>query len=169
MNQALYDMDDAGSLFRVFNGARLPKRVPFHCKSVQTLRKDCSEFKDLDALSLGIVTTNTYTPVDLPASFKQLPMVLGQELKSAFSDLADHLKLMGEQYCKSDPCRKLISDYSTLKDNKAIAVPLSEAGVGASGNRDTTIMRSWRPSMPATTSGACPRACVKPASPMGTT
>ncbi len=139
MNQALYDMDDAGSLLRVFDGARLPKRVPYHCKSVQTLRKDCSEFKDLNALALGIVTTNTYTSVDLPASFKQLPMVLGQELKSTFPDMADHLKVLGEQHCKSDLCRKLISDYSTLKDNKAIAVPVGEAGVGTSGNRDTAI------------------------------
>ena len=139
MNKALYEMDDAGSLLRVFDGARDPKRVPFHCRSAQTLRKDCTEFKDLDALALGIVTTNAFTAVDLPASFKQLPMVLGQELKSAFPDLTDHLKLMSDQYCKTDPCRKLISDYSTLKDNKAIAVPVGEAGVGTSGNRDTTI------------------------------
>ncbi len=139
MNQALYDMDDSGSLLRVFDASREPKRVPFHCKSVQTLRKDCSEFKDFDALSLGIVTTNAYTALELPASFKQLPMVLGQELKAAFPDMADQLKQMSDQFCKSDPCRKLISDYSTLKDNKAIAVPVGEAGVGTTGNRDTTI------------------------------
>ena len=143
MNQALYDMDDAGSLLRVFDGAREPKRVAFHCRSMQTLRKDCTEFKDLDALALGLVTTSAYTPLDLPASFKQLPMVLGQELKQAFPNLAEQLKLMGEQNCKSDPCRKLVSDYSTLKDNKAIAVSVGAttdgAGVGTTGNRDTAI------------------------------
>ena len=67
MNQALYEMEDSGSLLRVFDGARAPKRVPFHCKSGQTLRKDCNEFKELDALSLGIVTTHAYTALELPA------------------------------------------------------------------------------------------------------
>ena len=139
INKALYDMEDAGSLLRIFDGARVPKRVPFHCKSAQTLRKDCTEFKELDALSLGIVTTNTYTAIDLPASFRQLPMVLGRELTQAFPDLPEHLKVMSEQNCKSDPCRKLLGDYASLKDNKAIALPLGEAGVGTSGNRDTAI------------------------------
>ena len=139
MNKALYEMDDAGSLLRVFDANREPKRVPFHCKSVQTLRKDCSEFKDLDALSLGIVTSNAYTALELPASFKQLPMVLGQELKAAFPDMADQLKQMSDQFCKSDPCRKLITDYPALKDNKAIAVAIGDAGLGTSGNRDTAI------------------------------
>lgn len=139
MNQALYDMEDAGSLLRVFDGERTPKRVPFHCKSVHTLRKDCTEFKDQDALSLGIVTVNAFTPLDLPASFKQLPMVLGQELKQAFPDMADQIKQMSDQFCKSDPCRKLLADYPTLKDNKAIAVAIGDAGLGTSGNRDTTI------------------------------
>jgi PQQ-dependent catabolism-associated CXXCW motif protein len=106
---------------------------------VQTLRKDCSEFKDQDALSLGIVTVNVFTPLDLPASFKQLPMVLGQELKTAFPDMVDQLKQMSDQFCKSDPCRKLLADYPGLKDNRAIAVPVGEAGLGTSGNRDTTI------------------------------
>jgi PQQ-dependent catabolism-associated CXXCW motif protein len=139
MNQALYDMEDAGSLLRVFDAVRLPKRVPFHCKSAQTLRKDCTEFKDQDALSLGIVTVNAFTALDLPPSFKQLPMVLGQELKAAFPDMADQLKQMSDQFCKSDPCRKLLADYPTLKDNKAIAVAVAEGGLGTTGNRDTTI------------------------------
>ena len=38
MNKALYDMEDAGALLRVFDAARSPKRVPYHCKSNQTLR-----------------------------------------------------------------------------------------------------------------------------------
>ena len=139
MNQALYEMEDSGSLLRVFDGARAPKRVPFHCKSGQTLRKDCNEFKELDAVSLGIVTTHAYTALELPASFKQLPMVLGQELKTAFPDMADQLKQMSDQFCKSDPCRSLLGAYATLKDNKAIAVAMDGPGLGTTGNRDTAI------------------------------
>ena len=139
INQALYDMEDSGSLLRVFDAARQPRRAAYHCRSVQTLRKDCTEIKDADALSLGIVTGNTITALNLPASFRQVPIVLGQELKDALPDMADRLKQVSDQLCKSDLCRKLLADYPGLKDNKAIAVATGDAGLGTSGNRDTTI------------------------------
>ena len=139
MNQALYDMDDSGALLRVFDAARLPRRAAFHCRSVQTLRRDCSEIKDADALSLGIVTGNTITALNLPASFKQVPMVLGREMTQAFPDLADYLKTMSVQACSSDPCRKLISDFSKSPDHKAIALPLAGEGLGTVSNQDTPI------------------------------
>ena len=139
MNQALYDMDDSGALLRVFDAARLPRRAAFHCRSVQTLRRDCSEIKDADALSLGIVTGNTITALNLPATFKQVPMVLGREMTQAFPDLADYLKTMSEQACSSDPCRKLISDFSKNPYHKAIALPLAGEGLGTVSNQDTPI------------------------------
>ena len=58
MELAVYGMRDAGSLLRVFDGARQPKRDPYHCESGQAERQNCTEFKDQNALSLGVVTTN---------------------------------------------------------------------------------------------------------------
>ena len=54
INQALYDMDDAGALTKVFDANRPPKLFAYHCKSEQTLRKDCVDYKNDDAYSLGL-------------------------------------------------------------------------------------------------------------------
>jgi hypothetical protein len=72
MELAVYGMQDAGSLLRVFDGARLPKRDPYHCESGQTERQNCSEFKDQNALSLGVVTTNLLNNLKLPDEILRL-------------------------------------------------------------------------------------------------
>jgi len=115
MNKALYEMEDSGALLRVFDAQRLPKRIPYHCKSSQSLRKDCTEFKDHDALSLGIVTSSALTPVDLPDGFKQIPMVLGRELTLSFSDSSTYFKNLADVQCTSESCRKLITNFDANK------------------------------------------------------
>lgn len=140
MNKALYDMEDAGALLRVFDASRPPKRVPFHCKSRQSPRKDCSEFKDQDALSLGIVTTNTLTPLNLPAGFDQVPAVLGLELTYALADPGAYFKEQSELRCSTDACRKLIADFAATKEHKAFAVAAGEPGWGIASNRDTSML-----------------------------
>jgi hypothetical protein len=69
MELAVYGMRDAGSLLRVFDGARQPKRDPYHCESSQTERRNCTDFKDHNALSLGVVTTNLLNNLKLPVEF----------------------------------------------------------------------------------------------------
>jgi hypothetical protein len=39
MNQALYEMDDAGSLLRIFETTRAPTATTYHCVSAQTLHR----------------------------------------------------------------------------------------------------------------------------------
>ena len=137
MNQALYDMNDGGALLRVFDAARLPRRVPFHCKSVQTLRKDCSEFKDQDALSLGIVTTNTLTPLDLPAAFKQSQSVMGLALTQLIADPPAYFKTISDKQCRTDACRSLMTDFTSAKENNAFATAPGDIGWGLARNSDT--------------------------------
>lgn len=139
MNKALYEMEDAGALLRIFDGQRTPKRVPYHCKSSQSLRKDCTEFKDQDALSLGIVTSNTFTPVDLPEGFKQIPRVMGHELTQPLAEPAEYYKNLSEMQCTSDSCRKLITNFVANKEHKALAIPVGQPGLGTASNRDTAI------------------------------
>ncbi len=66
MELAIYGMQDAGSLLRVFDATRQPQRDPYHCASGQTERRNCTEFKDQNALSLGVVTTNLLNTLKLP-------------------------------------------------------------------------------------------------------
>ncbi len=137
MNKALYDMEDAGALLRVFDAARFPKRVPYHCKSNQTLRSACTEFAAHDALTLGIVTSNAFTSIDLPQAFKLIPRVLGQELLATVSDPTAYLQAVSDSYCAGDACRKLVSDFNGIRFNKALAIPVDSKGVGTAGNRNT--------------------------------
>jgi hypothetical protein len=139
MNAALYDMDDAGAMLRVFDVLRQPKRPPYHCKSTQSLRKDCTEFKELDALSLGIVTTNTLTPLDLPSGYKELPKIFGQELTQALAEPAVYFESLGAQQCRTDACRKLITNFVENKEHKALAIPVGATGLGTVTNRDTAM------------------------------
>jgi PQQ-dependent catabolism-associated CXXCW motif protein len=137
MNTALYDMDDAFAMLKVFDSARIPKRPPYHCKSSQSLRKDCTEFKELDALSLGIVTTDRLTPLDLPSAYKIEPKILGQELTRPLTDSAAYFENLGTRQCRNDVCRKLISSYLENKEHKALAIPVDSTGLGTASNRDT--------------------------------
>jgi len=137
MKMALYDMDDADALLRVFDVPRLPKRVAYHCRSAKTLRKDCTEIPDQDALTLGIVTTNDFTKVDLPAALIKAPNVAGRELSRALAEPAEYFKALGAQQCISDHCRKLITDFVANKENKALAIPVSGPGLGTISDRES--------------------------------
>lgn len=129
INIALYEMEDSGSMLRVFDAARLPKRVTYQCKSFQSLRASCREFKDADVLNMGIVTSNVLTKFELPSHLKIVPRILGRELTQAFSDPAEYYKALETKQCSSDICRKFISNYSTNKEHKALAIPVNDMGV----------------------------------------
>jgi rhodanese-related sulfurtransferase len=146
INTALYHMEDAGSMLRVFDAQRMPKRVPYHCRATQTLRKDCKEFKDVDAMSLGIVTSNTLTKLELPASYKVIPTILGREFTQVFVDPADFYKTLAEKQCTVEACRKAITNYEAdKKEHKALAVSVEGLGftaVGGSLSAHQAFMRS---------------------------
>jgi PQQ-dependent catabolism-associated CXXCW motif protein len=137
MNKALFEMDDAGSLFRVFDAYRFPKRVSYHCKSEQTLRKDCTEFPGEDAYTLGVVTSIEMTPVDLPQAFKSSPRIAGAELTVAVADPDAWFKELSAAQCKSDACKKTFAEFATYPENKALAIPLHDMGHGMANNRDS--------------------------------
>lgn len=139
MNTALYEMDDAGAMLKVFDAPRMPKRHPYHCKSSQSLRKDCTDFKDLDALSLGIVTTNTLTPLDLPTGYKEVPKIFGQELNHVLADPSVYFEALSTKQCGTDACRKLIDSFVKNQEHKALAIPVDATGLGIASNRDTAI------------------------------
>lgn len=139
MNQALYEMDDAGALLRVFDSQRTPTRVPYHCRSSQSLRKDCTEFKGHDALSLGIVTSKALTPVDLPDGFKQIPTIMGRELTQPFTDAASYFKKLGELQCNVDSCHRLIAAFAARKEHRALATPIGEPGLVTVSDRNTPV------------------------------
>lgn len=139
MNKALYDMDDAGGLLRVFDTLRKPVRPSYHCKSGQTPRKDCMEFKDADAVNLGIITSEELTQLNLPIAMRETPAIGGYLLENRLPDIATFAQEVGAAACKSESCRKSISEYREMPDRKAIAIPVSDSGYGYSNGRDTYV------------------------------
>ncbi len=137
MNRALYDMEDAGALLRVYDSQRTPKPVTHHCRSAQTLRQHCTDFKEQDALSLGIVTVAAHTVLELPSSFRQQASILGRGLTQAFADPVAYARELAERQCTTDACRKLLADFPAVKEHKALALPTAGTGLAFSGNRDT--------------------------------
>lgn len=143
VNQALFNMEDAGALTKVFDAYRLPKQLSYHCKSEQSLRKDCNEFKNEDAYTLGVVTSVDLTPVDLPASFKAPPRVLGVQLSVALDADTPLFKQLSDQQCKTDRCRQIFTSFASARENKALAIPLNDTGVGWAGNSDSLAKANW--------------------------
>jgi PQQ-dependent catabolism-associated CXXCW motif protein len=139
INQALFDMEDAGSMFKVFDAFRFPKRMSYQCKSEQTLRKDCVEFKDEDAYTLGIVTSVEMTGVDLPDAFKTIPRIAGTELTQVVPEPETFYKELSTAQCQSDNCRKAIAEFPSGVENKALAIPIQDSGYGVAWNRDSPV------------------------------
>lgn len=137
VQRMLYDMEDAGALMRVFDVARKPSRVTYHCRSSQTPRAACTELKDLDALNLGVVTSAELVSLELPASMLAAPSVWGQTLGEPVADLPARVAALAARYCQADACRKLFDGYAGLREHRALAVPTDGAGVATLANRDT--------------------------------
>jgi PQQ-dependent catabolism-associated CXXCW motif protein len=137
MNQALYDMEDAGSLLRVFDPERNAKTLPYHCKSSQTPRNKCTKFEGKDALNLGIITTASLAKVELPAAFKQSTAVFGRELANEVPDVAALLGELAESKCVLPACKENVKKFTERSENRAIATALATTGLGMANNSDT--------------------------------
>jgi rhodanese-related sulfurtransferase len=140
MNQALYEMEDAGSLLIVFDSMRNARTAPYHCKSSQTPRDKCSKFEGLDAVSLGIVTSGELVKVNLPSAFAPSQKLLGKDLSVKFTDLDAQLEAFAQERCPDILCKTgFVSRAKSQAPNKAIAVPPEGKGFGFSWNADTPV------------------------------
>ena len=139
INTALYEMDDASSLLRVYDPVRSAQRLPYHCKSGQTPRKSCTEFPGADAINTGIVTHADLVKLELPAAFRPANRLLGQELSEEIGDLPTHLAELGTRTCSNDACKATVLKFSGQAENRAIATPVKGKGYGLSYNRDTPM------------------------------
>ncbi|MFM7330819.1 MAG: rhodanese-like domain-containing protein [Brachymonas sp.] len=137
INQALYDMEDAGSLLRVFDPTRSAKTLPYHCRSAQTPRDKCSKFEGIDALSLGIVTSIELVKVNLPATFKPSNTVFGRELTADIHDLPTLLSEIAENKCPLPACKDQVKKITERSEHRAIATAIVSTGLGLANNADT--------------------------------
>ena len=122
VNRALYDMEDHGALLRVFDPSRTPKPVTTHCRSRQTPRSQCTELKEHDAVTLGIITHAGAVTVDLPARFRPIQRVFGRDLGEPIADETAWLQDLARQACRDDNCSRLLLEWPTRRPHWAVAV-----------------------------------------------
>lgn len=140
INQALYQMDDAGGMLKIPEATRAPKAFPFQCSSWQTLRSKCTDYKNEDGLTLGVLTHSDVIALNLPTTFKQAPMVLGKPLNRAFSSLEDHINGMAARQCVTDVCKTNVKKWTALKENRAIASRINGPGLGWQSDADVAVV-----------------------------
>jgi PQQ-dependent catabolism-associated CXXCW motif protein len=144
MNQALYAMDDAGSLLRVFDPVRSNKTAPYHCKSSQTPRSQCTTLDGKDATNLGIVTSSELAKIDLPAAFRPRNTVFGRELTNDIADLPTMLSEIAQSKCPVEACKNSLSQFAGRNEHRSIATSLGHSGVGFSNNADSPAVAVTR-------------------------
>jgi PQQ-dependent catabolism-associated CXXCW motif protein len=137
MNQALYDMEDAGSLLRVFDPVRSSQTVPYHCKSSQTPRNQCTKLDGKDAVNLGIVTQAELVKVNLPPAFKPANTVFGRELLNEIADVPTALSELAQTKCPLQLCKDNVLKFAERNEHRSIATALSATGVGVANNADS--------------------------------
>lgn len=137
INMALYDMEDAGSLLRIFDPVRSMQTAPYHCKSSQTPRNQCTTLSDVDAVSLGIITHAELVTLDLPTAFRSANKTFGQDMTDSITDMPSHLADMGFRACSTDACKSNLLKFADRPENRAMAIPLKGKGYGFSFNRDS--------------------------------
>lgn len=140
INQALYKMEDAGGMLKIFETTRAPQALTYQCPSVQTPWTKCTNYKEENGLTLGILTHSDLVSLDLPTGFKQAPAVLGKTLDRVFESLDAHIDALAERQCITDLCKINAKKWTTLKENRAIASRVNGRGTGWQSDADTAVI-----------------------------
>lgn len=143
INQALYDITEAGGFLRIREPQRNKEadRVPFFCPSRQTGFKDCQQHTGKDALSLGIVTQEATEALSLPDSMKLRVVFYGRQLAVPSVDLLERTQSMADSYCDGKLlCNTIairtLKNYADNHQNKALALGWNKQGFGVRWGTD---------------------------------
>ena len=79
------------------------------------------------------------TQIDLPASFKIAPRIQGVDLNVSVDEYGALYRELNAQQCKSDNCKRVFDEFSTYRENKALAIPLHDTGYGFTNNSDSLV------------------------------
>lgn len=122
INTALYQMDDRNALLVVPDSIRNPRALAFHCKNGQTQWANCLQYKDANALSLGVITHGDMVILALPSAFQPSTRLFGRVQTVALTDPAAYLETAARQHCVSDRCKREVTELAALDGNRALAV-----------------------------------------------
>lgn len=132
MNQALYEMDDRSALLTVFDKKRASNSLTIHCRSAQVPREKCTTYPEETALSLGLITSEETSQIELPPSLKKPPQLLGVPLTVKIANFDAFVKDLMPQHCETDKCKDIFASHPSKGRHKALALPSSGFGLANS-------------------------------------
>jgi PQQ-dependent catabolism-associated CXXCW motif protein len=137
INQALYDIKEAYGFLRIREIQRNQEkdRTPWFCPSSQTPFQACQQHTGQDAYTLDVVTQTETETLTLPASMQLKLGFFGRPLAPAASNLQDRAETLVSSLCQGkllcqSTAEKVLKNYLTRDDHKAIAVGLKKLGYG---------------------------------------
>jgi rhodanese-related sulfurtransferase len=128
-------MGDASAMLPVMESTRNVAAKVHFCKSVYVQRKDCIEFPQANALSLGLLTHTDLVKLELPESLKSVVALFGVPLSSPAPDHA---------ICGSAACAQRMESWRKAPDSKAIASRITSPGIGVVMRLDSPQRASYR-------------------------
>jgi hypothetical protein len=130
MNQALYEMRDAGAMLVVPESSRNPKAATRFCPAAQSVPADCTIHKDRTALALGVITHDDLAKVALPDAFKPADTVLGRASPFGSSaDTAQRFAQISDTHCAGEACVRISSQWAGAQGNRAVATRVQGKGM----------------------------------------
>ena len=152
INQALYEIKDAGGFLRIRELQRNQEKdqVPWFCPTSQTPFNQCRQHLGKDAYSLGIVTQKETEALVLPPSMQRQLEFYGRPLAAPRLDPQTHAEELieracaGQQDCKT-AASPILKNFVEGSANKAMAIGLNKPGYAARWGEDgpgTAMMRA---------------------------
>lgn len=142
MNQALYQIEDAGGFLRVreLQRTKATEQVAWFCAARTMSFDKCQQHPGKDALSLGIVTSAATAVVELPKSMQPQLLFFGRALPEPVSDMKDRAAGMIDEVCQNAICKTdakdLLDKWLLNEANRAFAIGVGKVGYGNSWGLD---------------------------------
>lgn len=142
MNQALYQIEDAGGFLRVreLQRTKAAEQVAWFCATRAMPFDKCQQHPGKDALSLGIVTSAATAAVGLPKSMQSQLLFFGRALPEPVSDMKDRAAGMIDEVCQNAICKTYAKDlmdkWLLNEANRAFAIGVGKVGYGTSWGLD---------------------------------
>lgn len=142
MNQALYNIEDAGGFLRVreMQRTKAAEQVAWFCAMAATPSNKCQQHPGKDALSLGIVTSAETALIELPLSMQPKLFFFGRSVPEPSVDMKDRAGNLIDTVCPNFICKTyakdLLDKWLLNEANRAFAIGVGKVGYGNSWGLD---------------------------------
>ena len=147
IGRALTDITDQQGMLRIreMDRTRADERVPWFCPGSQTPQERCERYQDVDALSLGLVTSPDTVAIELPPSMQPRITYFGVTLSEREGGVEETVRTAAGPACRrSTRCAQALDEaiarWSAGDIHRAIAIGLERPDLAfRSGDDHPTV------------------------------